>query len=252
MIVLYTGTPGSGKSLDAARTIYKWCKQGSPIICNFPINVDNIRISKKKKKNINFVPNDELDPDKLVEFSRSYFAGKRPKEDSILLIIDEAQLIFNARSWNAKGRDRWTWFFTMHRHFGFFIILCTQFSRMLDRQLRDLVEFEYKHRKVNNLGWRGVFLSCLFLSPTNLFVKVKVWFPMREKVGSEFYKAVPKYYKIYDTFELLDAPAPVSCGGGSPGASCDTGAGASNTENGEKIRNLEKIERVFKDEEKVS
>ncbi len=49
------------------------------------------------------------------------------------MIIDEAQLLFNARDWTVKGRERWTWFFTMHRHFGFFILLCAQFDRMLDR-----------------------------------------------------------------------------------------------------------------------
>lgn len=121
MIVLYSGTPGSGKSLDTARTIYNWCRRGAPIICNFPLNVDNIKV--KRKKDIHFIPNGELDPDELVTFSKSYFSGRPCKEDSILLVIDEAQLLFNARDWSVKGRDRWNWFFTMHRHFGFFIIL---------------------------------------------------------------------------------------------------------------------------------
>lgn len=48
MIVLYSGTPGSGKSLDTARTIYNWCRRGAPIICNFPLNVDNIKVKRKK------------------------------------------------------------------------------------------------------------------------------------------------------------------------------------------------------------
>ena len=52
MIVLYSGTPGSGKSLDCARTIYNWCRRGNPIICNFPINIDNIKI--KGNKDIRF------------------------------------------------------------------------------------------------------------------------------------------------------------------------------------------------------
>ena len=95
MIVLYSGTPGSGKSLDTAGTIYKWCRRGAPIICNFPLNVDNIRV--KRKKDIHFIPNGELDPDELVSFSRSYFAGRPCKEDSILLVIDEAQLSLSLR-----------------------------------------------------------------------------------------------------------------------------------------------------------
>ena len=44
MIVLYSGTPGSGKSLDCARTIYNWCRRKQTVLCNFPVNVDNIRL----------------------------------------------------------------------------------------------------------------------------------------------------------------------------------------------------------------
>ncbi len=223
MIVLYSGTPGSGKSLDAARTIRNWVRRGAPVICNFPVNVDSIR--SRKEKNFHFWSNEMLSPDKLVAFSKSHFEGKRCKEDSILLIIDEAQLLFNARDWSQKGRDRWTWFFTMHRHFGFFIILCAQFDRMLDRQVRCLIEYEFIHRKVTNYGWRGALLSLLMLSPMNLFVKVKVWYPMKEKVGSEFYRKSARYYKLYDTFALLDAPGTQGAGG--QGAPADCGADAS-------------------------
>lgn len=204
MIVLYSGTPGSGKSLDSARTVYRWIWRGAPVICNFPIDVSSVRTRKEKKLHI--WSNDELLPDRLVAFSKQHFAGKRCKEDSILLLIDEAQLLFNARDWSVKGRERWTWFFTMHRHFGFFIILCAQFDRMLDRQVRSLIEYEYIHRKVTNMGWRGLLLSCLMLSPCNLFVKVKVWYPMKERVGAEFFRRRKKYCKMYDTFAMLDAP----------------------------------------------
>jgi len=228
MIVLYSGTPGSGKSLDSARTISNWVRRGAPVICNFPVDVSSIKT--RREKHFYFWSNTELSPDRLVAFSRDYFNGRRCREDSILLLIDEAQLLFNARDWSSKGRDRWTWFFTMHRHFGFFIILCAQFDRMLDRQLRCLIEYEYIHRKVTNLGWRGAFLSFLMLSPMNLFVKVKVWYPMKEKVGAEFYRRKQSYCKLYDTFALLDAPGAPGAGG--QGAPADGGAGAS----GEKIK----------------
>jgi len=211
MIILYSGTPGSGKSLDAARTIRNWLWHGAPVICNFPVNASGVRTRKEKK--LYYWPNDVLSPDKLVMFSRDYFGENGCKEDSILLIIDEAQLLFNARDWSAAGRSRWTWFFTMHRHFGYFIILCAQFDRMLDRQVRSLIEYEYIHRKVTNYGWKGALLSLLMLSPMNLFVKVKVWYPMKEKVGSEFFRKRPKDYKMYDTFVLLDAPGTRGAGG---------------------------------------
>ena len=70
------------------------------------------------------------------------------------------------------------------------------------------------------------------LSPFNLFVKVKVWYPMKEKVGSEFYKSVPKYYRIYDTFQMLDAPGAHTSGGkGAPGGGAADAASISEMEN---------------------
>lgn len=95
MIVLYSGTQGSGKSLDCARTIYNWCRRKQTVLCNFPVNVDNIRL--RGKKDVRFIPNDELNHDLLVEISREKFDGRTMEEDSILLVVDEAQLMFNAR-----------------------------------------------------------------------------------------------------------------------------------------------------------
>ena len=203
LINLLSGTPGSGKSLDAAQRLYFWLGTGKPAVCNFEINLD--LIPGKKEKKFYYKDNSELTPDFLIDFSKQYFSGKRPKEDSILLVIDEAQLIFNARSWDAKGRDKWLKFFTMHRHYGYLVLLLAQFDRMLDRQIRCLIEYEYIHRKVSNFGWKGKIISILALG--NLFVSVKVWYPLKEKVGSEFFRAKRRYYRLYDTFDNLEEKA---------------------------------------------
>ena len=108
-------------------------------------------------------------------------------------------MMFNARDWNKADRSGWNKFFQVHRHLGYDVILIAQFDRMIDRQIRSLIEYEYIHRKVTNMGWRGILLSLLMFSP-KLFVSVKVWYPMKEKVGSEFFKAKKKYYRLYDTY----------------------------------------------------
>lgn len=200
MIYLYSGTPGSGKSLHSARTIYYCLWRNEPVICNFRINTSMVKNPDK----FLFIDNSDLSPQRLIDFSRDYFAGKRVREGAITLVIDECQMMFNARSWDKAGRDEWNKFFQMHRHFGYDIILIAQFDRMIDRQIRSLIEYEYIHRKVNNMGWRGRLLSVLMLSP-KLFVSVKVWYPMREQIGSEFFRARKKFYSLYDTYILLDA-----------------------------------------------
>ena len=201
MISLYSGTPGSGKSLHVAKTIYWWVRAGKPCICNFPVATEKIKLSRKQ--DFRFVREDRLTPDYLVDFAQDYIKKNgKVKEGSILLVIDECQRIFNARDWGQKGRADWLSFFTLHRHLGYDIILIAQFDRMLDRQIRALIEYEYIHRKVSNFGWKGKLLSSLSLG--KLFVSVKMWYPMKQRIGSEFYKAKKLYYGLYDTYAMFD------------------------------------------------
>ena len=203
MIFLYSGTPGSGKSLHLAERLYHLLRRGRPVVCNFQINLNRIPASKRNL--FHYKSNLEITPEYLMDFSREHFQGKKVKESSLLLVIDECQLMFNARDWSKSGRDKWLSFFTLHRHFGYDIILVAQFDRMIDRQIRSLIEYEYIHRKVSNLGWRGWFMCAVFMSP-KLFVCVKVWYPMKEKVGAEFFKCKRKYYSLYDTYLMLESP----------------------------------------------
>ncbi len=204
MILFYSGTPGSGKSLHVANVLYWWLRGGHPAIGNFDINVD--KIGGKGKKKYTFLRNDELTPKYLINYANEIIKERgKVKEDSILLVIDECQLLFNARDWSQKGRSDWLHFFTLHRHLGYTVILIAQFDRMIDRQVRSLIEYEYIHRKVSNYGWKGKIISLLAFG--NLFVSVKVWYPMKEKVGSEFFRAKKLYYQLYDTYVLFDGQA---------------------------------------------
>lgn len=150
------------------------------------------------------VPDARLRPSALVEYSQKHFEGKTVKEGEILLIIDEAQRLFNARDWSKSDRAAWNEFFQLHRHFGYDIILVAQFDRMLDRQVRSVIEYEQIHRKVSNYGWRGWLLCALMVAPA-LFVSVKMWYPMRERVGSEFFRYSKRLGRMYDTFMAFPA-----------------------------------------------
>lgn len=197
MIDLYSGTPGSGKSLHTAQRLYYALRLGKPCICNFDIKLDYVS-KKPDKLKFHYVPNDKLKPSYLIDFARDYFLGKPIREESILLVIDECQLMFNAREWDAKGRAEWLSFFTQHRKYGYHVILIAQFDRMIDRQIRSLIEYEYIHRKVSNFGLKGFLLS-LFMGG-HVFVSVKVWYPLKETIGHDFFRARKKLFRLYDTF----------------------------------------------------
>ncbi len=201
MISLYSGTPGSGKSLHLASVIRALSRRGVPIIGNFRVD-----LSKISKANYTFYPNDELNPDMLMNFSREYFRNRHMKEGALLLVIDECQLLFNSRDWNQKGRNKWLSFFSLHRHYGFDIILVAQMDRMIDRQIRGLIEYEFIHRKLSNYGIVGKIMS-VFLGG-KIFIAVQVWYPLGEKVGSQIYRANKKLWSIYDTFGAFDDADP--------------------------------------------
>lgn len=204
MIELYSGTPGSGKSLHMARCIRNRLRNFDRyIIGNFYVNTKAI---KKCKGKYIMVTNDRLEPERLLQFSRrlSRHLGRRLKEGEILLLIDEAQLHFNPRDWQSIARSGWLSFFSQHRHYGFDVILATQVDRMLDRQVRSLIEYEYIHRKVSRFGNIGFFVG--LFTGGNLYVVVKKWYPIKEKVDVETFIGTKRFFDIYDSYNHFDAP----------------------------------------------
>lgn len=203
MIRLYSGTPGSGKSLHNARDVINRSRMGKPVIGNFPAD-----LGRFKKANYTYVPNYELNPDFLINYSRKFFQGKKIKEGAILLVIDECQLLFNSRDWQQKGRNEWLSFFSQHRKYGYDVTLIAQFDRMIDRQIRGLIEYEFIHRKLSNYGFGGKIMSLLFGG--NTFVSVEMWYPLKLKISSDFIHARKYYYSIYDTFGTFQTEAPAA------------------------------------------
>ena len=163
MISLYSGTPGSGKSLHVAEVMRRWLHQfKAPVIANFDFKASACR--EKGWGSFLYVNNQQLTPDFLIYFSERYKQLRKWEqvpEEHILLVIDEAQLLFNAREWQKLNRADWISFFTQHRKLGYKVILIAQFDRMLDRQIRSVLEYEYLHRKVKNIGFGGKVLSLL-------------------------------------------------------------------------------------------
>ena len=201
MIELYSGTPGSGKSLHVAKIIRERLRMyNCVIIGNFYVNQNTV---KKRKGTYIYVDNSRLYPERLIKFAIRYarHKGRRLKEDELYLFIDEAQLLFNSRDWQLIKTSGWVSFYSQHRKLGFYIGLIAQFDRMLDRQIRSLVENEIKHRKVSRAGLFGNLLG--FLTGDNLFIYIKIWYPMKQKVYSEFFLGTKKVYDLYDSYGLF-------------------------------------------------
>jgi zona occludens toxin len=215
MIMLYSGTPGSGKSLHLASNIWTRLRYGRSVIANFPVNLEILsesfitylakklklkyRGKEKKLGKFTYFDMSEMTVDNLEKYAKEHHVPN--KENQTLLIIDECAVIFNSRGWDAKDRMRWIIFFQQHRKLGFNVILVSQHDRMIDRQIRGFVEYEIKHLCVNNFKLFGIILG--LLSGGKVFVANKYWYGMREKVGSDFFRLNRRHASIYNTFQIF-------------------------------------------------
>ena len=176
-IMLYSGTPGSYKSYHAVIQCLNAFRFGRNLITNFPLNYKK-RIKKPIKGVYECVNNLELTVDYLIDFAVKHH--KPSVHAQTLVVIDEASIKFNSRDFNMKDRMGWINFFANHRHFNFDVILITQQDRMLDRQIRGLIETEFKHYILH----KSASLCLLFSVPVLHRVTVKFDLP---SVTVDFY-----------------------------------------------------------------
>lgn len=207
MISLYTGSVGSGKSYHATHLGLNWI-QRKHVIANFPIKPPSKFLLKRQarswqRKLARWIFWDEITVEMLIAMSIE--KGWYGKESQCLLIIDEAGIEFNSRDWQTDGKKRTKWikFLSQSRKFGYDIVFVVQADRMIDKQIRGLVEYEVKHLKANN----SFFLSFLSMFRVTLFMYVYRWYQTKLRANIRFgryKKSVANRYDTMRTFNLDD------------------------------------------------
>ena len=79
--------------------------------------------------------------------------------------------------------------------------LVAQFDKMIDKQIRSLIEYEYVHRKVKELGAWGQIINAA--AGGGLIFAVKRWYPIGEKIGTETIRINRRYFDLYDTLNTF-------------------------------------------------
>lgn len=203
MITAFTGVPGGGKSLHAAQEIMDAItKKGIPVIANFDVNrpkFEKACFARKEKGRFYHLPNSVLKPEMLVGFAKAHYKTKPFSENGILLVIDEAQLMFNARTWNDSERADWVYFFSNSRHFGYRVILICQFLEMLDKQIRSVIEIEVKHRNMANFGILGKILSLCVGG--RLFACITYYCGLKERIAVQYVFGRRHLFDFYDSYD---------------------------------------------------
>lgn len=196
MITLYSGTPGSGKSLHCISLMLRILRSGRHVISNFPIKFNEKERKKGYEDLFHYWSNDEININNLVEFAIDKGFLAKGKESQCLVVIDEAGGRFNCRDFQKKDRTEWIDFFSQHRKLGYDFVLVAQNDRMLDKQIRGYIEIEKKHRKVNNFG-------PFFFLPIPVFVAIEYWYTAKQKVGAEWFMFRKSLGDRYDSMKLF-------------------------------------------------
>lgn len=206
MITFMSGTPGSGKSLQAAQTVEFWMRTlKKNVLANVQYNRTFISRGKRDCGRFFYIDNLVLTPDVLYKYALKHHV--MGKESQSLLVIDEAQTRFSPTAVklftqeNKFYRQEWLDFFTQHRHLGYDILIISQFDRLIDAQVRCLFEYNYVHRKVNNFRSLGKILT---IFKVQAFMQVQYWYGAHEKCGSKLFFYKRKYSKIYDSYGYRD------------------------------------------------
>lgn len=199
-IYLYSGTPGTGKSLHAASEIRFQLSRPTPrpVIGNFELAPD---APVKSPDLFRFYENNQLSPNLLVDFATDFWesTGTPFREDYITLVLDEAQLLFNSRLWSQADRMAYLSFFSQHRKYGYKVIFIAQSAKMIDNQFRMLIEYETNHRKIDSMGIIGGLLGIPFRG--KIFMYVDYLFQTHERLGSSWYVAKRRDMAMYDSYK---------------------------------------------------
>jgi len=172
-LIQIIGDVGSGKTLFAVRAAKLDTR---PVYANF-----NIKLGTHKNKKRKIVPRfSPLKPETLLSL----------KDDS-LVIIDEAYIWLESRLSGRNINLYLSYILFQSRKRGIDIILTNQLSRTIDVRFRLMTNLEVYCQQVESIGFEYTF------------VKKSDFQYFKPKTFILPYEEAEKFYKIYDSWELI-------------------------------------------------
>ena len=195
-LYVYSGVPGSGKTYHAVRDMRF---NRAPVITN--VNVAGL-------PHVAVLSLDQITPKLLMAYSTYYFQDHPYKENTLLLVIDEAQLLFNSRSWNDDNRMDWLAFLSQHRKYGYRCIFISQDIKMIDKQFRCLCEFDVRHTAASSISLLTRWVSLFGIR----FTCAKYYnFDSDILIYRDLYKISKHTFRYYSTSQDILAPDFADC-----------------------------------------
>ncbi len=204
---MVTGTPGSGKTYYALRSIAEAADGGMPVATNVELRDDfahkvarhhpirwaipgrRAAVEKRISKSV-------LVTDSLDDLMRVRVPGS--KEERWLVVLDEAHGWLNARNWNAGDRERIIKWLSQHRKLGAKVLLISQDAENIDAQVRRLVEVEIRLRNLKNARVMGIPVSL----GRNLMLAIWTWAGGQKMILRRQVMRLDWRRKLYNTHAL--------------------------------------------------
>lgn len=208
-ISLITGVPGSGKTMFACKEISRALEDGKPVATNVQLREDfpeyilrrswlyyvkfwrRKSFQKRAREQFHFA-------ESLDELMAIRLKGSR--EGRGLMVLDEAHEWMNARSWSAEDRKVIVRLFSQHRKLGWDVLVLAQHPEMIDKQVRNLVEYVAYFRNLKKAKWPLIGLP---ISPVNLFLGIFTWHAVKRVVVKRVFFPVSWRANLYDTHQVM-------------------------------------------------
>lgn len=203
MIYLVSGPPGNGKTFYAIRKVTQAVEEGKVVAGNVELAADwPQRVSRRnwvhylrpfaKRRFLREAWHRYHFSESLSELAAIRLRGDR--EGRGLMVLDEAHNWMNSRSWSATDRQEIVRLFSQHRKLGWDILLIAQHPEMIDKQVRNLVEYNVHLRNLRKAKWGGIPVV-----PFNLFLAVWCWHSANRVVVKREVFPLTWRRRLYDT-----------------------------------------------------
>lgn len=162
MINGIAGKPGGGKSYEAVKNhVIPAIKDNRRVVTNLPLNIEHFVAVYGEhvralivKVEYNFHDYGSQKPFSRIEDWLQHQDWKNDKGQGVLFVIDEAHLSLPSRMQKGSGLDitKVLEFLSMHRHYGFDVLLITQNFKKIHADIRDMVQLVYRCIKKSMFG----------------------------------------------------------------------------------------------------
>lgn len=187
MIEIFQGRIGGGKTYNAVVRIASHLARGGHVFTNVELNWEGLkRLCEKsfrvriKEEQLHF-----LDREQIPLVHQHISAGDMSLP--VLVVVDEAQLWFNARNWSKTSEDLLT-FLTQSRKVAVDVIFITQAATNIDKQFRVLCQYIWAFKDLQKfISWCPVaMIVCLQFDQDAKFL-LKSYFIRKRKLVFEAY-----------------------------------------------------------------